>query len=517
LSAKAKQIDRGELAIKFVSKLKLVGDFAGQPFDPRPWQQDILRKLFGKLRTNGRRQYKRMFLALPRKQAKTTLTAAIAGYLLVGECQGKEQQQIYSASGDRAQASLIFKTLASMIRSDPILSERCLIYDSYKRIEYGPLGNTFEALSREAGYKHGLSPSAVLFDEVHVLPDRELHDVLTTGYGARLEPLTIYITTAGWDRQSICWELWEYARRVRDGLVEDPDFLPILYEAAPDADWRAESTWRACMPALDDFCSLDYIREECNRAQKLPAYENTFRQLFLNQWTEQANRWISLETWDNCKADFTPEDFAGRECVAGLDLSSTKDLTALVLMFPNELGGYDILPWFWLPGETAIEREKADRTPYTVWTRDGFLEQTGGKRIDYEYIKAKLLDLAKEYQFRSIGFDPQFAQMLASQLYQDGDGLPMVEVRNTFTVLNAPTREFERLVVEGKIRHNGHPVMRMCVANASLKERTGLVLPSKSNSSGRIDGVAAAVMGVAVGMGGPQSDSCYEHQDLLIL
>jgi phage terminase large subunit-like protein len=268
---RAKKLNPGDLAVRFIGNLTLVGDYQGQPFNLRPWQKDrIIRPIFGTLRPDGRRQYRRVFIGLPRKQAKTTKIAGIAGYCLFGECQGKRGQQGYSASGDHKQASLIFNTLASMIRADAELDERCHIYDSYKKIIYEPLDNTFEALSSEASLKHGLSPSHVFFDEVHVFPNRDLHDVLTTGFGARREPLTIYITTAGWNRHSICYELWDYARKVRDGMVDDPTFLPILYEADPEDDWTDEAVWHKAMPALGDFCSLEFIRDECRRARKCP-------------------------------------------------------------------------------------------------------------------------------------------------------------------------------------------------------------------------------------------------------
>ena len=217
----------GDRAVQFINNLTHTGDFGGEPFRLRPWQEKPTREIFGTIRPDGLRQYRRVFMALPRKQGKTELTAAYLLFLLMGT--GKTSQTIYSASGDKAQASLIFRAAAQMIRNDSRLSKLCLVYDGYKRIEFKPAGNVYEALSSDAPLKHGLGPSAVLFDELHVLPDRELFRVLTTGFGARKEPLTLMITTAGWDRHSLCYEQWQYAERVRDGLVKDPTFYPVIW------------------------------------------------------------------------------------------------------------------------------------------------------------------------------------------------------------------------------------------------------------------------------------------------
>jgi phage terminase large subunit-like protein len=236
-----------ERAVAFINKLRHTGDYAGVPFRLRPWQEDVVRRLFT-TREGGERQYRKMFLALPRKQGKTELAAAILLYLMLGT--GKRQQMLYSASGDRKQAALIFHAAASMVHNSAALSRHCEVFEGYKKITVPAMGSAYEALSSDAPRKHGLGASVVLFDEVHVLPDRKLHDNLTTGFGARKEPLTIYITTAGWDQTSLCYGLWEYARNVRDGVVDNPKFLPILYETAADEDWTSEEVWHKAMPAL---------------------------------------------------------------------------------------------------------------------------------------------------------------------------------------------------------------------------------------------------------------------------
>lgn len=294
----------GERAIRFIERLTLTGDFAGQPMTLRPWQADPLRKVFGTLRPDGTRVIRTVFEALPRKQAKTEKLASTALYLLMG--QGREHQRIYTAAGDTEQAALIFNAAREKIEADPTLEKLCRIfYGNEKRIEY-PAGKSFlKVLSSVPKSKHGLGPTAVLIDELHVV-DEDLVHVLTTGFGARKDPLTWYITTAGYDRQSYCWDEWQYAVKVRDGQVEDETYLPIIFAAEPGDDWTDEAVWHKAMPALGDFCSLDFIRQEFRKAKERPRFENTFKQLYLNLWTEQAERWLPVDRWDECRASFEP-------------------------------------------------------------------------------------------------------------------------------------------------------------------------------------------------------------------
>jgi len=491
-----------------VNRLTHTGDFAGQPFDLRTWQAEILRKVFGTIRPDGLRQYRKVFMALPRKQGKTELAAAVLLYLLLGT--GKRDQRIYSASGDRAQASLIFRAAASMIRNDPTLDSLCHVYDGYKRIVYEPSDNTYEALSSEAYSKHGLGPSAVLFDEVHVLPDREFHDVLMTGYGARLEPLTLYITTAGYDRTSLCWEMWDHARKVRDKVVDDPKFLPILYEAAPEEDWRDEAVWRRVMPALGDFCSLEFIRDECLKAQHIPSYQNTFRQLYLNQWTEQATRWLSQERWAAC-GTLDDTAFDGRPCYAGLDLGVTGDMSAMGLVFPNDLGGYDLTARFWVPEEGRWRDEPRNFELYRNWHDAGWLTFTPGQTIDQYQVERDIAEQNRRTPFRSLFADRAYAGLLLSRLLNDY-GMPVKGIAQGPLTLNEAMVRFEALMLDRKLRHDRNPVLGWNVANATMrKNTTGLMYLDKSLPTNRIDGLAAIINAMVAA--GAESAECPYTQE----
>jgi len=285
-------------AVAVINRLTHTGDFNGQPFNLRKWQErDIIRPLFS-TRPDGTRFYRTCLLMLPRKNGKTELAAAMAIYGLLFD--GGAQNEIYLAAADRDQAGKVYQAMVAMLRNDPELDARVEIIESQKRIVHRPSGSFCKAISAEAYSKHGFNASMVIYDELHCAPNRDLYDVLATSFGGRQNPLLIAISTAGYDRHSILWELYAHARKVKEHPAIDPTFLPIIYEAPAVADWTSEKVWKACNPALGDFRSLEDMRIACARAKEIPAQENTFRRLFCNQWTEQASRWIQLPAWDAC-------------------------------------------------------------------------------------------------------------------------------------------------------------------------------------------------------------------------
>jgi phage terminase large subunit-like protein len=500
-------------AVDFVNSLCHTGDFFGVPFRLRPWQERIVRTIFDE---RGKPRYRKVFIALPRKQGKTELTAAILLFVLFGT--GKRGQRIFSASGDRNQAALIFGAASSMIRQSRSLSECSLVFDGYKRIKLEPLDSTYEALSSDAPRKHGLRPSVVLLDEVHVLPNRDLFTALMTAFGATFDPLTIMITTAGHDRTSVCYEQWQYAVGVRDGRIQDPSFLPIIYAADPGDDWTSEETWRKAMPALGDFCQLDFIRGECKQAQELPAYQNTFRQLYLNQWTEQATRWLQLTQWDACNGPVDRMALRGQPCYGGLDLGVTGDLSAYVLAFPDGSGGWSLLPHFWAPRDGKWRRESRNRDRYELWAKQGFLTLTPGNATDHQRIEDDILALNESYPLRKLCADRAYATQLLSRLH-NLHALPVEGISQGPVTMNEPTRRFEELLVSGKVRHGGNPVLGWNVANAVVRRNsTGLMHLDKESATERIDGLAATLNALAAANGCTDNEpSVYESRGLLFL
>lgn len=465
------------------------GPFAGESFHLRPWQEAIVRRLFT-TDDFGRRRYRTFLLFIPRKNGKSALAAALAlDGLLWDDERGAE---VYSAAADREQAGIVFGIAAQMIRQSPALSAVCDIHESRKRIVHLPTRNVYQAISAESYSKHGYNSSRIVYDELHAAPSRDLWDVLVSSVGARDQPLMIAISTAGHDRHSILWELYQHAKKVQETPELDPSFLPVLYEAPANADWTDETVWTGCNPALGDFRSMEEMRIAAARAQQIPAQENAFRKLYLNQWVEQAVRWLQLSAWDRCVS--LPEPLSKRPCYVGLDLSSTVDLTALVGVFPDPGGaGFDVRAEFFVPEDGIRERAHRDRVPYDLWAKDGWITPTPGASVDYSVIRGRLKVWRDQYALKEIAFDPWNAAQLMQEL--DTDGFTCVKVRQIYAALSSPTKSLETAIVSQRLRHDGNPVLRWMVQNVSVEmDAEGNLKPSKRRSTERIDGVVALIM-----------------------
>lgn len=483
---------------------------AGDKFTLRQWQADYVATLYGWKRADGSRRYRESLAAIPRKNGKSTLAAGLL--LLELAAMNRKGSQIYSAAQTRDQAGLVYAMAARMVRNSKYLSRRIDPIDSTKRLVFKQLGSFYRAIPADAGPVHGTKPATVIFDELHTQKNRDLYDALKTGQGATVNPLFISITTAGHDKHSICYEVWNRARQVRDGELKDPYFLPLLYELGDDETWQDESTWFRCNPNLGFSISLDFLREECRRAVDTPAYENTFRNLYLNQWTETAVRWLSMEKWH--QGDEELPDLEQEPCWAAIDLSTTKDITALVLAFPRPDGGFYILARFWVPTDNAKRRERMDGVPYLVWGREGHVTLTDGDWIDQGAIRNEVLSLASKYRIQEIAVDPWNGAPLMQAL--QGDGFNVTEHRQGFGSMAGPTKEFERLVVAGKIQHGNNPVLAWMAGNTAVdRDSAENIKPCKKRSMERIDGIVASVMAVgraAAGMG--QVGSFYDNNSL---
>jgi phage terminase large subunit-like protein len=490
-----------------------VGPFAGKPFLLEPWQADVVRTLYGWRRPDGRRRYRRAFIMIPRKNGKSTWAAGMALYALLGD--GEAGAQVYCAAGDREQASLVFNQAADMVDLSPALSKAVKVRKSLKRIIYR--NSYLRAIPANESAAHGLNPSFVCGDELHVWPNRELYDTLHTGTGARLQPLEVYITTAGHDQASICYEAYQEAVAAREGTNDDPELLPVIYEALPEEDWTDPAVWRKANPNLGVSVFEDYLHAQCEQAKRNPAYENTFRRLHLNQWTAQDSRWLPLLDWDACTstADPIPD---GEEVWAGLDLSSTTDFTALVLVAKRG-AGFKTWGHYWLPRERAELIERKHNVPIARWVRDGWLSLCPGRTIEYGPIHAKILEISKRYELRGLGYDPYNAH--ATRVYlEDDHGLPMIEMRQGVLTLSGPSKQLERCVLEHTLDHSGDPVLRWFADNTAVKtDENGNIKPLKrvANQAKHIDGIAALVMAIGRAIADGDGRSIYEEEGSLWL
>jgi phage terminase large subunit-like protein len=488
-----------------------------------PWQEnEIIHPLFGTLDKNGCRQYRTCYVEVPRKNGKTELGAGVGLYLLFAD--NEPGAQIYSAAGDRMQAGLIYNAASPMVRQAPALSRRTKIIDSQKRIVVHSTNSFYQVLSAEAYSKHGINAHGILFDELHTQPDRELWDVLTTSQGSRRQPLIFVMTTAGYDRNSIGWEIHNYACKVRDGIIIDPTFLPVIYGAPDAADWTDEDIWYSCNPALGNFRSIEEIRMLCARAKEIPALEMTFRRLYLNQWVNSVERWLAIEKWDACRVELLG-DLRGRPCYAGLDLSTTTDLTSLGLVFPFDDGSYATLADFWIPEDAMREREKRDRVPYSEWVRRGLVHATPGNVIDYDFILADIKTKLGIYDIRELAFDRWGSQKIVADLTElgfnpepKGPGPHLVQFGQGYASMSPPTKELMTLVLQQKIRHDGNPVLRWNIDNLVVtQDAAGNIKPDKAKATQRIDGAVALIMALDRATRHADDTSIYESRGLTVI
>lgn len=481
---------KADRAVNFIKQLRhTTGRWAGHPFNLLDWQDSIIRDVFGTVRPDGTRQYRIAYIEVPKKNGKTETCGALSNYLLFGD--GELGGQVYFAAVDRDQASLCYNVAAQMVEWSPALKRRSEIVRSTKRIWVPETGSFCRVLSGEVPNKHGLNVSGCVIDELHAHPNRELYDVLTQGAGdAREQPLWFVITTAGYDRHSICWELHEKARQILNGTIEDPTFYPVLYGVPEDADWTDENEWAKANPSLGQIFTIDRLREAYQSAKGNPVEENLFRRLRLNQWTASETRWMDIRQWDACNA--TAVELEGRDCYAGLDLSSTTDLSALSLVFPYD-DHYRTLVHYWLPAEGVNDREKRDRVPYQLWAQQGWLTLTNGPVIDYDDIQKALVEYRAKYRILEVAYDRWGATKLQQTLTDAG--FLMVEFGQGYKSMSPPTKEFASLVASKKLLHDGNPILRWNVDNTVVStDPAGNVKPDKSKATQRIDGVVATIM-----------------------
>lgn len=487
-----------DLKVEFFSRFlrHQKGELAGRALNLDDWQaNEIIRPLFGWRRRDGTRKYRTCYVEIPRKNGKTTLAAGVG--LILTFADHEPGAEVYSAAADREQAAIAFDLAKSMVESEPALRRRAQLFR--RSIVVPSTGSSYKVISADARTKHGFNASGIILDEVHAQPNRELYDVLHTSTGARRQPIEFLITTAGiFDPESIAWQLHAYAEQVRDGAVDDPSFLPVIYGAPKDADYRDPQVHAATNPGAGRSVSLEYLAAEAKRAESEPSYENTFRRLHLNQWTQQLTRWIPIEAWAACASPLP--DLTGRACFPALDLSTTTDISALALLFPPEEEDepYWLLPFFWCPENRIMQRSQRDRVPYDAWVRDGYMEATPGDVIDYAYIRRRVIELSSRYRFGPLAYDPWNATQIATELGEQ-DGFTMIEFRQGYISMNEPAKEFERLVVSQRLRHGGNPVLNWMVSNVTVRtDPAGNIKPDKEKSTGRIDGVVAAVMGIGM-------------------
>lgn len=499
------------------------GDFAGKTFTLAPFQRHIVRTIFGTVKDDGfTRQYKTVFVSLPRKNGKTGLMTAIALYQLF--CEKEIGGQIVSASYTRKQASIIFEEATKMIRQNPDLYKRVEIKDSYRQLRRPKYGIVYQSLSSDAHAHHGMNPSGVYVDEVAELRNMDLWNVLTTGSGVRRQPLFFGIGTAGEINSSPVAEyLWDRADKIKKGIYQDDTFLPVIYTIPEGSDWRDEAAWYEANPALQEgFLNITDLRDHYNNALRMPEDEVSFKRFKLNIWVQQTHAWIPLHEFDACKIErFDEAALKELPCYIGVDLSAQNDLTAVccVWVAPDRLY---VRHRYFYPADELKEKSAKSGIPFDRWAEKGFLTVTPGRTVNYDAVFDHIKALKIQYKIQEICFDPAMAHNMMERL--SGEGFTVVKVYNSWKMMTPACRELERRVLDRTIHHEGHPITRFCIDSCAVKtdrnENIVPVKPDRMKASKRIDGVAAMLSALAriATLSTPEvKPSVYQERGLLVL
>lgn len=480
------------------------GAKAGLRFQPEPWQEHLLlAPLFGwyreKSRKNGgTRRFTTGYVEVPRKNGKTYIASTIANQGLIADMESGAE--VYSAATKRDQATILFKD-AKLTLGRELKKVVKILRGS---ITCPALQSTFLPLSSDYNGLDGLNVHRAVVDELHAHKTRDLWDVIMTAMGARKHPMIMGITTAGYDRSTICWEIHQMCERVLRGEKQDDSLFSYIACAEIDEDWKDPQVWWKANPNLGVSLYEDYLRDLCRQAEESPSAENNFRRKHLNQWTEQSVRWLPMASWDACDEEIDVRELYGRPCWAGLDLASTRDVNSLALVFPMD-GKYAVLPYFWVPEDAKDDRGRRDRTQVMNWASrvdesgQPLIRKTPGNTTDYDTIAEDLMEISQMFEIQELGYDPwspavAFVQTLQKMGFQYDKLVPF---HQSIGSLAAPTREFYKLVISGKLIHNNNPVLRWMAGNVAVREdSSGNIRPDKARSADKIDGIVASIMGL---------------------
>jgi phage terminase large subunit-like protein len=507
-------------AVEWINNLTLTGDFSGQPFTLRPWQENkIIRPLFGTLGKDGKRAINTSVWLLCRKQGKSQLAA---GVLLYALCNFPPGQQIYSVGRDRAQASEIFNLAKQMCEQDPELMQiyGIEIIDSQKRIVIPSRHSFYAALSKEhKGSKLGKNPSLILIDEAQNA-DHNIVSALTTGQASRINnpPLTIWIMTGGDRKDGIGYEVSEHAKKLESGVVTDSSWHTALWYAKEEEEdqWDQPSLWKRVIPALGDFVSETFYKNEAIKAHHLPRLQSDFKKFYLNLWQSPNSSWLHDSDW--MKNDAEP--LGCDEFILGLDLASVNDTSSAVLFGKNKEGTFDVIPFIWVCQRQILECTEVQAS-YPIWAKQGFLRVTPGDCQDQERILADLIDICGTYNVTKIGLDRWGTQYFGPKILDELPEVDIQAVSQGMRDISEPLKQIERLCLGKQLRHGGHPVMRFQCSNARIiRDHSQNIRLDKRNGE-TMDSMQALAMAVArfdfSGLIESSKKSVYENRGMFIL
>lgn len=487
--------------------------FHNKPFNLLKWQKDIISRLYGSVDINGHRQYRTVYIEIPKKNGKSELAAGVALKQLFAS--GEHGAEIYIGAGDTNQASIIYEVAENMVLLNKKLRKRSHIKSSRRIILNKRTTSKLQVLSAEKDTKHGLNSSCVIIDELHVVKTG-FFEILTEGSGdARLEPIFFYITTAGDNKKTKCWELHNHAKKVLENPNYDPTFLAVIYGLEDTEDWKNKDNWYKANPSLGDIIDIKKVDEHYNKALLLPSQQASFCRLRLNMWGINEFKWMSISFFQKCRNDnLTIEQFRGQDCFISIDLSSTKDLTSVCYCFPDYDRDKFYMFWkYFIPEENIQERIDRDGVPYDQWIREGFIIKTHGCRVDYNYIKKDIFDTVKNnlLNVKEVPYDPWNAQQTAGEMLDEG--YVMVLFRQGWATMSPAAKEFERRVAKQDVEYPYNPVSEWCIGNTVvIMDEQENIKPSKDKSTERIDGTITGIMSLYRAHLNQDSGSVYDKE-----
>ena len=483
----------------------VTGSMRGQAFKLEPWQQFIIANIFGFIRVDtGTRKYKTVYVEVPRKSGKSSFAAIIVNWVLICE---KGNQDIYTAAVSRDQARIVFDAARQMALLSPTLKKRVKMFQHH--IIEPKSNSVLKPLAAKANTIEGTNPSLAIVDEYHLHPDNSVYSSLSLGMGSRPEPLLIAITTAGTDTLSACMEQHQHIKRMLEGTIEDPSYFGMIYSLDDESEYKDESTWIKANPNLGVSVFVDELRSQVTRAENLNSTKTEMLTKRFNIWCQGEQQWIKPESWKAC-GNFDLEEMKGKLCYVGLDLSSSKDITAVSIVFPTA-EGIRVSGKYYIPEEVMRNPDNKNAAFYRSWVNQGYLIATPGSLVDYDYIKRDILELADEYQVESISYDPWNATYLTTQLSQEG--LNIEKVRQGFVTMSPACKELEVYIETDRVQHDHNPVLNWAMANVVLEmDAAGNIKPTKAKSPNKIDPVAAMVNSFVTYMLEIQEENLYQNR-----
>lgn len=484
--------DEAQIVLDFFSLLKhSKGKWAGTPIVLSPWQAFCMVVVFGWKKTGDVRRFRTSYKEVARKNGKSTEASGIGLYGLVAD--DEPGAEIYTAGTKKDQAKITFDEAARMRESSPSLKKR--VKQVKNNLSVVKTGSKMEPIGADSTKQDGLNVHFSIVDELHAHRTSGIYDVLESAMGARRQPLTVVITTAGFDKTGFCFQLRSYAIKVLEGEVEDDSFFAIIYTLDEGDDWLDEANWIKANPNLGISASLESLRVDIKKAREIPTSKINFLTKHLNIWTDSAEAWVDIEKFDACRKPFELSELTGILLFGGLDLATVTDITAFVIIGWKD-GKLHVKPFFYLPEETAQARWKKNQVPYPEWAKKGYITLTPGNICDYNFIKADVHRLMESNRIGDIGFDRYNASQLVVDL--QNEDVPLTEVGQGFLSMNPAMREFERLYISGQMVWDGNPVLRWMAGNLQAAlDPAGNLKPDRKNSREKIDGMAALFDAIA--------------------